>query len=171
MKKPFDIKYRQQIENGEYQVETAVGYPARIVCWDVEGSYEPIVYLFMHPNGCESVCTCNRHGRVANKQFLFVVVPDEMDEFRRHLALILDAYNGLEIDVPAAVEANAGTLFNIAKKEIEKNILPRWRLSTKNISGTSVLTRLGEKDFVLGTEAFRGEYYLTLEDLESIPKE
>lgn len=38
MKIPFDIKYRPQIESGEYKVETRDGKPARIVCWDFQRS-------------------------------------------------------------------------------------------------------------------------------------
>ena len=34
MKIQFDIKYRPQIESGEYKVETEEGSPARIICWD-----------------------------------------------------------------------------------------------------------------------------------------
>lgn len=30
----FDIKYRPQIESGEYKVETKNGHPVRIICWD-----------------------------------------------------------------------------------------------------------------------------------------
>ena len=33
---PFDVKYRPQIESGEYKVETRDGRPARIVCWDAK---------------------------------------------------------------------------------------------------------------------------------------
>lgn len=34
MKVEFDIKYRPQIESGEYQVETNNGRKVRIICWD-----------------------------------------------------------------------------------------------------------------------------------------
>ena len=32
----FNIKYRPQIENGEYRVETRIGHPIDIVCWNME---------------------------------------------------------------------------------------------------------------------------------------
>ncbi len=39
MKIPFDIKYRPQIETGEYEVETQDGlHSVRIICWDAAGS-------------------------------------------------------------------------------------------------------------------------------------
>ena len=44
-----------------------------------------------------------------------------MTEFEKHLKAIFDAYNGLEIDTDVAVEVNAPTLLQIAKKELEKS--------------------------------------------------
>jgi len=38
MKIPFDIKYRNKIESGEYKVETFDGYSVRIICWDALGT-------------------------------------------------------------------------------------------------------------------------------------
>lgn len=43
-----------------------------------------------------------------------------MTEFEEMLYSIFDAYNGLEIDVRAAVDVNAKTLLELAKKEICK---------------------------------------------------
>ncbi len=45
MRIPFDIKFRPQIESGEYKVETRDGRPARIVCWDLHGDDYPIIAL------------------------------------------------------------------------------------------------------------------------------
>lgn len=33
MKIPFDVKFRPQIDSGEYKVETEEGSPARMLCW------------------------------------------------------------------------------------------------------------------------------------------
>ena len=44
MKIPFDMKYRPQIESGEYKVETRNGKSVRIICWDKQGEC-PIVVL------------------------------------------------------------------------------------------------------------------------------
>lgn len=44
----------------------------------------------------------------------------KLTEFEEMLYSIFDAYNGLEIDVRAAVDANAKTLLELAKKEICK---------------------------------------------------
>ena len=50
MKKPFDIKYRPQIESGEYKVETRGGKPARIVCWDFMRSTDVFDLLVCIPS-------------------------------------------------------------------------------------------------------------------------
>ena len=44
----------------------------------------------------------------------------ELTEFEEMLYSIFDAYNGVEIDVRAAVDTNAKTLLELAKKEICK---------------------------------------------------
>lgn len=44
----------------------------------------------------------------------------ELTEFEEMLYSLFDAYNGLTIDVRAAVDANAKTLLELAKKEICK---------------------------------------------------
>ena len=43
---PFNIKYRPQIESGEYKVETRDGRPGRIVCWDLnDGDYAIVAVI------------------------------------------------------------------------------------------------------------------------------
>ena len=52
---PFDIKYRPQIESGEYKVETRDGKPVRIICWDkkIIQTYEnliPLLFIYFCQN-------------------------------------------------------------------------------------------------------------------------
>lgn len=48
---PFDIKYRPQIESGEYKVETRDGRAARITCWDLKhGAYVIVAAI---QEGCD----------------------------------------------------------------------------------------------------------------------
>ena len=44
MRVPFDIKYRPQIESGEYKVITRAGEDVKIICWERRCLY-PIVCL------------------------------------------------------------------------------------------------------------------------------
>ena len=84
MKIPFDIKYRPQIESGEYKVETRDGLPARVVCWDAN-SYTPIVFLATEYDDLddtykEYTYSCNNFGRafsIGSPRDLFIVTPEE----------------------------------------------------------------------------------------------
>ena len=58
---PFDIKYRDKIESGEYKVETREGLPARIICWDRMGIAYPIVAL-VPKNSNEEILTYTNEG-------------------------------------------------------------------------------------------------------------
>ena len=81
---PFDIKYRPQIESGEYKVETRNGLPARVVCWDAN-SYTPIVCLVTEHDDLddkdkEYTYSCNNFGRafsIGAPVDLFIVTPEE----------------------------------------------------------------------------------------------
>ena len=42
---PFDIKYRPQIESGEYKVETGDKKRVRIICWNRKVNDSPVVAL------------------------------------------------------------------------------------------------------------------------------
>ena len=50
----FDIKYRQEIEDGKYKVVTEKGTPVNILRWDMKGRY-PIL-------GCTMVSCCDWEG-------------------------------------------------------------------------------------------------------------
>lgn len=63
----FDVKYRGQIESGEFKVVTRSGLPARVICWDREwrnSSYEmPIVALIEAEDGREWPYTFSMDGK------------------------------------------------------------------------------------------------------------
>lgn len=87
MKIPFDIKYRDKIESGEFKVETRDGRPARIICWDKE-SILPIVALVKEIES-EKVVSFTESGDcpgTLNCYDLFIVTPEpEMAEFEKRL--------------------------------------------------------------------------------------
>ena len=88
---PFDIKYRPQIESGEYKVESRDGRPVRIICWDkkdypdIRESHTPIIYLLLSKCGCEHVMCCDFNGMypdgLKRDCDLFIITPEpEMKE-------------------------------------------------------------------------------------------
>lgn len=76
MKVKFDIKYRPQIESGEYKVETRDGRTVRIICWDGPCEERPIVGFI---EGWEEPDTFTSEGRympdVREDYDLFVILP------------------------------------------------------------------------------------------------
>lgn len=128
MKIPFDIKFRPQIESGEYKVETRDGRPARIICWDVESvdlnikivalikseNYE-VPYYFTESGAfwIEEV------GEEDSSNDLFIITPEpELTEFEKGIKRgFLCA--GLE-DVPTGIiKDTAKELLELAKKELD----------------------------------------------------
>lgn len=79
MKKiPFDIKYRPQIESGEYKVVTYFNRPARIICWDANEGSAPLVVLL---EGVAEHYTeiGSKFGALDNRLDLFILIPDESE--------------------------------------------------------------------------------------------
>ena len=91
---PFDIKYRPQIESGEYKVETRDGKPVRVICWDMN-SYNHIVALvanYPNYNGSvsEHIFSYSMDGRYnpscSSAEDLFLIAPEpELTEFEKRL--------------------------------------------------------------------------------------
>ena len=103
MKVKFDLKYRQQIESGEYKVETADGRQVRIVCWDAHNPYREndIVALATSSSSeGENILRYYSNGHlisdsanIGNKD-LIVVIPDEDERIRKQcIKLIREAYS------------------------------------------------------------------------------
>ena len=101
MRIPFDIKYRKEIESGEYNVVwgittdylTSVTFPARIVCWDF-GNDAPILALCQKPGCTEEF---SRPFYLDGKcqglydEVLYIEIPETPEmEFENYLAKLLD---------------------------------------------------------------------------------
>lgn len=128
MKIPFDIKYRPQIESGEYKVETRNGLPVRIICWDrlakKHNNDDLNLCVLIPDDGGEAVYYYDRSGKrwVPNDDFdLFIVTPEEeLTEFEKGIKRgFLCA--GLE-DVPTGIiKDTAKELLELTKKELCKD--------------------------------------------------
>ena len=77
---PFDLKYKDKIESGEYLVTTRGGNPVRIICWDKLDSDYPIIGLQKIGN-FEFLENYNKDGRVDlledNDSDLMVLIDNE----------------------------------------------------------------------------------------------
>ena len=77
---PFDLKYKDKIESGEYLVTTRGGNPVRIICWDKLDPDYPIIGLQRIRN-FEFLENYNKDGRVDllidNDSDLMVLIDNE----------------------------------------------------------------------------------------------
>lgn len=88
MKIPFSVKYRTQIESGEYKVIDKNGRNVRIICWDMKSpkkyGYHLVGLVEFSPNNEESTYyTLDGKARLRDKEpCLFIVTPEpELTEF------------------------------------------------------------------------------------------
>ena len=97
---PFDVKWKPQIESGEYKLETKDGRQVRVVCWDVKNSYskvhDDILALVKSKGGTENALFYAQNGyclsdssRVGRKDLFIVTPEEEMTEFEKKLWEVL----------------------------------------------------------------------------------
>lgn len=137
MKTAFNIKFRPEIEAGEFKVVTADGRPVTIQRWDMKGNY-PIL-------ACTMVKQCNWEGdeswneerpfaydkdghaagtAPADKLELFLISEDpELTEFEYAVQEIF--YKGRETDIDL-LKITSDTLLKVARKQLTAE-LPHWR--------------------------------------------
>ena len=133
MKIPFDIKYRPQIESGEYKVETRDGKPAKIVYWDLKEYDDDIkLVVVIGEDGSQGAITMSKRGsfysdyleRGEHRYDLFIVTPGpEPTEFEGALSKCLcdaSVRPGPE-DYDAWAREYASQLLDLAKKEVCKS--------------------------------------------------
>lgn len=120
---PFNIKYRPQIESGEYKVEFD-GKPARIICWDKKRSKDNATIVALIDDG-ESEHTeyffSDGMALCATAPALRIITPDEeLTEFE-------NAFGRAIMEVPEPEEKEewyqflkekAAELLSLARKEV-----------------------------------------------------
>lgn len=123
---PFDIKFRSQIESGEYTVESRDGMPVRIVCWDRD-SNTPICALY-RKNMREEFGWVSKDGHYMNTEStydLFVITPDpELSEYesavRDCITTNLTTTNqGADGTITSTVSIDDDTAKNLAAELLE----------------------------------------------------
>ena len=196
MKIPFDIKYKPQIESGEYKVETRDRRPVRIVSWDFL-SEKPIIGLIgMGFNNGETIATYYKQGRVATSHDdcadLFIITPGpELSEFEK---VCMRLYNegcddGLSGDKLSneSLKESASELLDLAREELFANDtvlkeyaetsrvqgkvealkdLPRWRKCDKN---TIYNTKFNLAENGVGRFLMVEGYQISVDSLEKLP--
>ena len=133
---PFDVKWKPQIESGEYKLETKDGKQVRVVCWDVKNSYskvhDDILALVKSKGGTENALFYAQNGyclsdssRVGRKDLFIVTPEEEMTEFEKKLWEVLKSEGSPIVPIEKFTNADkeafhsyAAELLELAKKEL-----------------------------------------------------
>jgi len=128
---PFNIKFRDKIESGEYRVETRDGMKARIVCWNRISAQHPIVALISCKNtNTEVALDFTEDGRfypwTNTKDDLFIITPEEeLTEFEDELRKVCEEAVKESMLFPYRTSENfakthSDKLISLARKELIK---------------------------------------------------
>lgn len=178
---PFDIKFRPEIESGEYKVETRDGRPVRILCWDANQFY-PICAQFRLCAGTlvARYFDCNGifegSGETENDYDLFLVPAEpELTEFEKCVkeCMEYDPEVVSDGDLLEATKEYAKELLATARKELQpEKDLPRWKKCEDGNTDRLELEALCREAGSPIEIAFRANgYRIFLSDLEKLPKE
>lgn len=147
MKIPFEIKFRPQIESGEYKVMLDCGVEAEILAWDKPGEY-PIVCMAKKegaiPFRTDNDGVAYHYPEGSNYSDLFIITPDpELTEFENAIVKIVKLCDGTcssESDIKECIKSHSAELLELARKELVKEG------TSKNEMGT-MLYYAGFEDF------------------------
>ena len=130
---PFDIKFRPQIESGEYKVETKAGCPVRIVCWDMACELPILGLVLLNDEKAEEMAVgfTNEGTNLLGEPLydkLFIVTPEEkLTTLEDHLSTYLK--NDFEYFLTKkwdekkwneTMRIQAAELLSLAKNQLQK---------------------------------------------------
>lgn len=123
---PFDIKYRSQIESGEYTVVTREDRLVEIKIWDLKGDFPIVGVYYDETNDRETAVQVTAEGKCSistgdNYCDYFFIVTDKPDmvKFKQELSQMLDFY-GADPDTTkeAAIEKWSQKLLSVVHEEL-----------------------------------------------------
>jgi len=126
----FDIKYKPQIESGEYRVETQAGCPVRIVCWDMACEFPILGLVLLNDEKAEEMAVgfTNEGTNLLGEPLydkLFIVTPEEeLTEFEMAIHRRLNLMNGENLSATELLEETKGMaaeLLALAREELFAN--------------------------------------------------
>lgn len=181
----FDMKYRSQIENGEYFVETRDGRPAKIISFEITDSGGlPIAAQFRLYNGLPVVYLFDEDGHYNEERDsehdLFVGPKEpELTDFENTVRDQLEEIWEGPVPVETAKRV-ASVLLDAARKEIGKGkdmteSALRWRKWANGACGNGegipiAIVKRGMNGYELvDALGIPNEEYIFLSDLEKLP--
>lgn len=162
---PFNIKYRPQIESGEYKVVTREDRPVEIRIWDLKGDFPVVGVYFDEKNNRDTAVQVTAEGRCSIKpnddycdDFFIITSKSDLTEFESAVQEIF--YKGREDNIDL-LKITSNTLLKVARKQLTAE-LPSW---TKTNLPDGIDYSLDEAIF-----SFKG-YSISINELEKLPKE
>lgn len=98
---------------------------------------------------------------------------EELTEFEKELVDLVSGWCDSHIETPEEyINKHSQTLLDLARKEILKD-LPKWKKATEHLRGEGFIhyDKHNMTPQYADTNVEGGEYYLTLDDLKTLPKE
>ena len=128
---PFNIKYRPQIESGEYRVVTREDRPAEIKIWDLKGDFPVVGVYYDDKNNRDTAVQVTAEGRCSIKpgddycdDFFIITGKLEPTEFEENFLKIIRDCNDSELRKKYQVyfkEASA-ILLEVASKQLKRGL-------------------------------------------------
>lgn len=153
----FDIKYRPQIESGEYKVETKAGCPVRIVCWDMACELPILGLVLLNDEKAEEVAVgfTNEGTNLLGEPLydkLFIVTPEEeMTDFEKKLWEVLKSEGSPIGPIEKFTNADkevfrsyAAKLLSLAREQLQPEIDAEIEKAYKNAD--KVMYQKGKED-------------------------
>lgn len=126
---PFNMKYRPQLESGEYTLSTRDGRSARIVCWDAKnyGREDDIIAMVGTSLGGEAIQRYSQSGKLVsnmgsghNVKWDLIVEGDievNLDRFQTNLKKLFEDKFGKQCVTDIYVSMLSEDMFNLALQE------------------------------------------------------
>lgn len=197
---PFDVKYRPQIESGEYKVETFSGYPVTIYRWDFKDKDNtPIMGSYVFEDGAEYCGDWTNEGRFdvlgePDSFDLFIITPEpELTNWQTFISACLQKHGLLDCGAADRIAQNCSAeLLELARKQLikeqytsdprETNLyklgkaealkdLPRWEKYPHNAGSEPLVNGILQKDGSYKWRLYLDGYKIEISDLEKLPKE
>ena len=137
MKIPFDIRYRQKIESGEYKVVTRENdATARIICWDADrDGYSPLFPIIALIEGYPHQYTIGGRHEKGGEDSIFdlFVVPECLNELETELCQMMYDWEDTGEMAEDIAKEHEDAVLDAARK-----VLSQWVVSNmlkENLTG------------------------------------
>ena len=137
---PFNIKYRVQIESGEYKVVTREDRPVEIKIWDLKGDFPVVGVYFDEKNNRDTAVQVTAEGRCSIKpnddycdDFFIITSKSDLTEFESAVQEIF--YKGRKDNIDL-LKITSNTLLMVARRQMMKDAVEAVSCTFSNSSST-----------------------------------